>query len=81
MRQGQSMNVTGDSHKILGISVLRIACCTCDYCGNIAGRPSTVDSMYSSRPVGKHDHHPEMADLLSLQEVAIKSLLGRIIFL
>jgi len=36
MRQGQSMNVTGDSHNILGISVLRIACCVYDYSGNIA---------------------------------------------
>jgi len=72
MRQGQSMNVTGDSHNILGISVLRIACCIYDYSGNIAGRQSAADCMYSSRPVGKRDHHPEVADLLSQQEVAIK---------
>ena len=36
--------------------------------------------MYSPRPVGKPDHHPEVADLLSVQVVAIKNLLGQLNF-
>jgi hypothetical protein len=74
------MNVTGDSHNILGISVLRISCCVYDYSGNIA-EYSRLHVQYSPRPLGKPDHHPEVADLLSVQEVAITNLLGQINFL
>jgi len=42
---------------------------------------STADCMYSPRPLGKPDHNPEVADLLSVQEVAITNLLGQINFL